>query len=170
MSNLTWITKVGLGQDSHRFLTDPSNKPCILAGVVFENLPGLQANSDGDVVFHAICNALSSLTHQLILGGTADDMLKSQGITDSALYLEEAVRSLAPHQRIMHVAISLECSRPKIVPYLSWMRQNIANILKISMDQVGITATSGEGLSNYGRGLGIQCFCTITLLEQVHLS
>ena len=54
--------RTGLGQDSHRFIDPESSKPCILGGVVFEGVPGLSANSDGDVIFHAICNAITSLT------------------------------------------------------------------------------------------------------------
>ena len=66
--------RTGIGQDSHRFLSSDSSKPCIIAGLIFEGCPGFNANSDGDVVFHAICNAISSVTGTLILGAIADDL------------------------------------------------------------------------------------------------
>ncbi len=69
------IVRNGLGQDSHRFLPEGSTKPCVIAGCTFEEVPGFLANSDGDVVYHAICNAISSLTGVLILGGIADDLM-----------------------------------------------------------------------------------------------
>ena len=60
--------RVGIGQDSHRFLSDDSTKPCVVAGLMFSDAPGLSADSDGDVVFHAICNAITSVTGVPILG------------------------------------------------------------------------------------------------------
>lgn len=160
-----WIYRVGLGQDSHRFLSESSAKPCILGGVIFENYPGFQANSDGDVIFHAICNAFSSITHRIILGEVADELLHTRGITDSGVYLSEAVKSLKPNQIISHVAITIEGNRPHFLPKLSLMRQSIASILHIPSSSVGITATSGEGLSDFGCGDGVQCFCVLTVME-----
>lgn len=160
-----WIYRVGIGQDSHRFLSESSAKPCILAGVIFEDTPGFHANSDGDVVFHAICNAISSITHRVILGQVADELLHSRGITDSGVYLAEAVKSLKPTQQIAHLSITIEGSRPFFIPKLLLMRQSIASALGIAIEGVGITATSGEGLSDFGCGDGVQCFCTLTVME-----
>ncbi|QXE27370.1 2-C-methyl-D-erythritol 2,4-cyclodiphosphate synthase [Chlamydia buteonis] len=160
-----WIYRVGIGQDSHRFLSESSAKPCILAGVIFENSPGFQANSDGDIIFHAICNAISSVTHRIILGEVADELFHTRGITDSSVYLSEAIKSLKSNQMISHVAITIEGNRPKFLPKLSAMRQSIASALNIPLGSVGITATSGEGLSDFGCGDGVQCFCVLTVME-----
>lgn len=165
LPNPEWIYRVGIGQDSHRFLSDEDPKPCILGGVVFENTPGFDANSDGDVVLHAICNAFSSVTHKGILGGLADELLKTQGISDSATYLKEAAASLKPTQRVSHLAITIEGKRPKLLPRLPAMRKNIAEILRIPLDSINITATSGEGLTSMGLGEGVQCFCVLTVME-----
>ncbi|EPP35344.1 2-C-methyl-D-erythritol 2,4-cyclodiphosphate synthase [Chlamydia ibidis] len=165
LPNPQWIYRVGIGQDSHRFLPESSAKPCIVGGVIFDNCPGFQANSDGDVVFHAICNAISSITHRIILGNIADELFHTRGITDSSIYLEEAKKSLKPNQKISHVAITIEGSRPKFLPRLSDMRYSIASALDISPDSVGVTATSGEGLSDFGCGDGAQCFCILTVME-----
>ena len=64
--------RTGLGQDSRRFLPQDTSKPLVMGGLIFEDYPGFHANSDGDVVLHAICNAISSLTGILVLGGIAD--------------------------------------------------------------------------------------------------
>ena len=74
--------KAAIGQDSHRF-EEGYGKPLILGGVVFPGETGLLANSDGDVVLHAITNAVSGITGRNILGRVADEMCQS-GITDSA--------------------------------------------------------------------------------------
>lgn len=154
-------TRTGIGQDSHRFLSDEATKPCVLAGFIFEDEPGFQSNSDGDVVYHAICNAISSLTGVLILGGIADDLCLKDGITDSGVYLEEAMKTLKG-QTVVHVAISIEAKRPKFKNHLDEMKRNIANIMKIEPHQVGITATSGEGLTDFGVGEGVQAFAIVT--------
>ena len=60
MEQKKFVVRTGIGQDSHRFLPADSSKPCILAGAIFDDVPGFNANSDGDVMYHAICNAISS--------------------------------------------------------------------------------------------------------------
>jgi 2-C-methyl-D-erythritol 2,4-cyclodiphosphate synthase len=153
--------RTGIGQDSHRFLPPESSTPCVLAGLVFEDAPGFNANSDGDVVFHAICNAVSSITGVLILGNIADDLCLRDGITDSELYLIEAMKTLEG-QTITHVAVSIEAKKPKIKHRIPEMRQNIARVMNLSFSQVGVTATSGEGLTDFGCGYGVQAFAVVT--------
>lgn len=160
----TPLFRTGIGQDSHRFLNADASKPLIIAGFTFEDYPGFNANSDGDVAYHAICNAISSLTHELMLGGKADDLCLKDGITDSAVYLKESLKSLG-NQKITHVALTLEGKRPKFKEALFQMRKNIADILGLDPSQVGLTATTGEGLTDFGLGDGVQCFAVVTTME-----
>src|ERR1700722_10206556 len=106
--------RTGIGQDSHRFLPPDSSKPCIIGGVIFDDAPGFMANSDGDIVFHAMCNAITSLTGVTILGAIADDLCLKDGITDSEVYLKEALRTLKD-QQISHIAITIEAKKPKFL-------------------------------------------------------
>jgi len=159
-------TRTGIGQDSHRFLPKDTSKPCVIGGLIFENVPGLNANSNGDVVFHALCNAISSLTGVLILGKIADELCLKDGITDSEVYLQKALNTLGK-QTISHVAITIEAKRPKIQKRIEEMRKNIARVLQIAPSSVGITATTGEGLTDFGCGDGIQCFAIITTEEMI---
>jgi 2-C-methyl-D-erythritol 2,4-cyclodiphosphate synthase len=153
--------RTGIGQDSHRFLPADSTKPCILAGIIFDNVPGFMANSDGDVIYHAICNAISSLTGVLILGAIADDLCLKDGITDSEVYLREAMKTLGA-QKITHVALSIEGKKPKLKERVLEMRANIARVMGLNVSQVGLTATTGEGLTDFGCGDGVQCFAIVT--------
>lgn len=153
--------RTGIGQDSHRFMPPESSKPCILAGLIFEDVPGFNANSDGDVIFHAICNAISSLTGILILGDIADDLCLKDGITDSEVYLAEAMKTLGK-QNVTHVAITIEGKKPKFKHRLLEMRANIARVMHLDITQVGITATTGEGLTDFGCGDGVQVFAIVT--------
>lgn len=163
---MTIRTRTGIGQDSHRFLPPGSSKPCVIAGIIFDEVPGFLANSDGDIVFHAICNAISSLTGVLILGNIADDLCLRDGVTDSEVYLKEALKTLG-NQTVLHVAVTIEAKKPKFNERLMEMRQNIARVMGITPAQVGITATSGEGLTDFGCGDGAQCFAIITTEEMI---
>lgn len=156
---------VGFGQDSHRFESVATGKTCMLGGVEFEDIVGLEGNSDADPVLHAICNAISSVSGIPILGKVSDEMCLKQGITDSRFYVEAALTTI-PNFQINHVAISIECKKPKIMPKLAAMRRSIAQCLSIDITQVGITATSGEGLTDVGSGKGVACSCTITLQKK----
>ena len=158
--------RTGIGQDSHRFLPPDSTKPCVIAGVIFDGVPGFNANSDGDIVFHAICNAISSLTGILILGDIADDLCLKDGITDSEIYLMEAMKTLG-RQKISHVAVTIEAKKPRFKERLFDMRKNIARVMNLDISQVGITATTGEGLTDFGCGDGAQCFSIVTTEEMI---
>ncbi len=158
------IVRTGIGQDSHRFLASESSKLCVLGGVIFEDMPGLSANSDGDVIIHALCNAITSLTGVNILGGIADELFKKDGITDSQVYLEKALESLG-NQKISHVAITIEAKRPRFQEKIIEMRQSLARIMGLQVNQIGITATSGDGLTDFGCGDGIQAFSIVTTIE-----
>lgn len=152
--------KVAIGQDSHRFDFENKNKKLILGGVVFEGYPGLLGNSDADVVLHALTNAISGITCKNILGEESDKLCKA-GITNSEVYLKEALRFL--QSKIEHISISIECKTPKITPKITNMRNNISRILGISQDSIGITATTGEELTEVGKGNGISVICMITV-------
>lgn len=152
--------KVAIGQDSHKFDFNDKDKKLILGGVIFENEPPCNANSDGDVVLHALTNAVSGITGKNILGKIADDLCKT-GQKDSEVYLREALKYLK--EKIVHISISIECNTPKIEPKREEMVKNIARILNISEQSVGITATTGEGLTEFGKGNGVSVFACITV-------
>ncbi len=156
--------RTGIGQDSHRFLPEDSSKPCVIGGLIFDDVPGLAADSDGDVIFHAICNAITSVTGVPILGGIAIELCHKHGITDSSVYLEKALETLG-QQKIEHIALTIEGKRPRLQQRNFEMRQKIASVMGVEVSQVGLTATSGDGLTDFGCGDGLQCFCIITTAE-----
>ncbi len=154
------IIKTGLGQDSHQF-EKTSGKDLVLAGIKFDYPFGLKGNSDADVVFHSITNSISSITGINILGDIADQLVKTS-IKDSSKYLQIALEGLGDW-KINHIAVSLECAKPKISNHIEAMKKSIAKICQINQSDVGITATSGEGLTAFGRGEGIQAITIITV-------
>ena len=156
------MIKTGIGQDSHR-VQEPSNgKPLLLGGVCFAESFALEGNSDSDVILHAITNALSGVTGRPILGPVADGLCKT-GITGSTAYLRLALADLSSlGYHLTHVSVSVECRRPKILPKLPELRTNLAALLGLTVADIGVTATSGEGLTDFGLGLGIQAMAVVT--------
>lgn len=157
--------RTAIGQDSHRFeetsASVESGKPLVLAGVRIPGIEGLAGNSDADVVFHALTNAISGISCVNILGAVADEMCLDRSIRDSGEYVSAALKTLGPYE-IVHLSFSIECKRPRITPFIDAMRLNLSGRMNLPCDSIGITATSGEGLTDFGRGLGIQVFCIIT--------
>ena len=69
--------KTGLGQDSHRFVEEPSDRLLVLGGLVFEDAPALDGNSDADVILHAVTDAISGVTGKTVIGAVAEWMCRS---------------------------------------------------------------------------------------------
>ena len=165
MDNLCIST---IGQDSHRFEDAPEGSYNIrLAGIDIPHTRPFSANSDGDVVLHAVTNAISGFTGVNILGGIADTICLEQGIKDSAVYLEEALRYMPEGSGIIHCSITIECLRPKLKDHIEDMKGSLAGLLGIPKASVGITATTGEGLTGQGRGEGVQVFAILTFRKSV---
>ncbi len=148
-----------IGQDSHRTSKCATDKPMILGGVEFLDFPALEANSDGDVVLHAITNGISGITGVNILGKIADDICSS-GILDSRVYLKEGLKYLKG--KLTHISITIECKSPHLSEYIPKMKEVIGGLVNLPATCIGITATSGEGLTEFGRGEGISVFCVVT--------
>ncbi|NLW29858.1 MAG: 2-C-methyl-D-erythritol 2,4-cyclodiphosphate synthase [Fibrobacter sp.] len=155
-----------IGQDSHRFESQDSSKPLILGGVIIPQCVGLKGNSDADVVLHAITNAISGLSGINILGKVSDDICLKHGITDSRVYLAEALKTVSDY-RILHVSVTVEALRPHLADYIPAIRESIAQLLSLETAHVGLTATTGESLTGFGRGEGIGVFAIISAQKNV---
>lgn len=174
------IYRCALGEDSHAFAPVPSlEKTYIkLAGVNIESARSLLANSDGDVVWHALCRAIQGLTGAEILGETADQLV-TKGHTDSSYFLKLALANLKEHQGILHnlqitqISIQIEAKSPKLSPHFSAMRENIQTIIfrelkqNLSVEQIGIAAMTGEGLTSCGQGKGISVKVLLTVQSEI---
>ena len=102
---------------------------------------------------HALTDAISGITGRTVIGKVADDMCR-QGVTDSKEYLKVALADLGDWQ-LSHVSIALEGKRPKIDPKVPALRKSIAGLLDLSVEDVCITATTGEGLNEVGPWAGL---------------
>ena len=164
MGNIISVSTIG--QDSHRFGETTGNTTVRLGGVDIPFDKTIVANSDGDVVLHAVTNAVSGFTGVNILGGEADKICLEQGIKDSSVYLKKALEYMKDG-KIVHCSLTIECLRPKLMPHIPRMKESVGNLLGIPATSVGITATTGEGLTGFGRGEGIQVFCILTFAKEI---
>lgn len=158
------MIRVGIGQDSHPFGAD-KNKRCVLGGVQIDDIIGFKGNSDGDVIIHALCAAIEQSLGRKNFSTYSDDMCKN-GITDSKEYLKVAVSHMKEDGfEINNVGISVECKTPKILPIEDEIKQNLAPILETEIENIGINATTGEGMTAFGRGEGVQVFVIVSLIK-----
>ncbi|MEK6942957.1 MAG: 2-C-methyl-D-erythritol 4-phosphate cytidylyltransferase [Nanoarchaeota archaeon] len=153
--------RIGFGQDSHHF-TSNKNKKLVLGGYKI-NEPGFEANSDGDIILHALFNAISSAIGERGLGYYADSMFK-KGITDSKKYLEAILEKMKQKNlSINNISIMIEAGKPKLEPHTEKIKSSLSKILGLNEGKIGISYTSGERLSSFGLGKGMQCFVTVSL-------
>ncbi|HZX44483.1 MAG TPA: 2-C-methyl-D-erythritol 4-phosphate cytidylyltransferase [Candidatus Nanoarchaeia archaeon] len=156
--------RIGFGMDSHKFSTD--EKELVLGGVVIPNEEGLAANSDGDVVLHSLFNALSSACGGKSIGFYADPMCK-KGMKDSSAYLQVALEMVKEKGlKINNIGIMVEGAKPKLDEFSDKIKERIAQICDIDKDKVGFCATSGEELSDFGKGKGLQVFSIVSLRRE----
>lgn len=158
------MIKIGIGQDSHKFSIN--KKPLILGGIKLSEIGGFEANSDGDVIIHSLCNALSSAIGGYSLGTWSDEMYSKKGIKDSKKYLNVIFNKIQSLKyNVGNVSFSIEAKKPKIsIIETNKIKKSLADLLKIQLNCIGITFTSGDNLSDFGKGLGINVICAVLLL------
>ncbi len=155
--------RIGIGLDSHR-LNEGTKKKLILGGVEISKDYCLIADSDGDVIIHSLCNALSTAIGGGSLDTWAGEMFK-KGVTDSREFLKVIVdRVKKKGLKINNAAIMVEAGKPKLEGFREQMQLSLAKLLDVEADKVGIAFTTGEGLTTFGRGEGIQAFTIVSLI------
>jgi 2-C-methyl-D-erythritol 2,4-cyclodiphosphate synthase len=153
--------RIGTGFDVHAF---GDGDHVVLAGVRIAHERGLLAHSDGDVVIHALCDAMLVA---LALGDIGVHFPPSDlrwKDADSRTFLRHCVALLRERGwRVGNCDITVVCERPKVGPHATAMRENLAAELGIGIGAVSVKATTSEGLGFTGRGEGIaaQAVCLL---------
>ena len=145
--------RVGLGYDVHKLVSD---RDLIIGGVKIPFEKGLLGHSDADVLLHAI---MDSLLGACALGDIGkhfpDTDDKYKGIS-SILLLKETGNLIQENgYKINNIDATIIAQKPKILPHIENMRQNIASALNININQINVKATTEEGLGFTGELLGI---------------
>lgn len=153
--------RVGLGYDVHK-LTE--GRALILGGVNIPYEKGLLGHSDADVLVHAIMDALLGAAALGDIGKHFPDSDERYKGISSILLLEHVGKLLEEHLYVIeNIDATIIAQKPKMLPHIAVMRENIARALQIEVDQVNVKATTEEGLGFTGSGEGIssQAICAI---------
>jgi 2-C-methyl-D-erythritol 2,4-cyclodiphosphate synthase len=153
--------RVGHGYDVHRF---GEGSGVILGGVRIPFDRGLQAHSDGDVLVHAVCDALLGALGQGDIGQHFPDTDPANAGIDSRLLLRRVfTMALGAGWRLANLDATLVAEAPKMAPHIAAMRHNLAADLDATVAQVNVKATTTEKLGFTGRGEGIAAHAVVLL-------
>ena len=156
-------TRVGMGFDVHRF--GPGDH-LMLGGVAVPHLQGVVSHSDGDVVLHAIVDALLGALAAGDIGTHFPPSDEAWRDAESARFVARALKLLAERGGLLsHVDVTVICERPKIGPYREAVMTRLAAVLGLDPARISLKATTTERLGFTGRGEGIaaQAVATVRL-------
>ncbi|MDF1765441.1 MAG: 2-C-methyl-D-erythritol 2,4-cyclodiphosphate synthase [Gammaproteobacteria bacterium] len=158
--------RIGHGFDVHRFAAAViDDKPLILGGVTLPEALSLEAHSDGDVVLHALCDALLGAIGEGDIGEHFPDTDANFAGASSVGLLEEVWALVAARGLVLaNLDLTVVAQKPKLSPHRALMRERIAAVLAVDPSSVNIKATTTEQLGAIGRGEGIACHAVVLLL------
>lgn len=155
--------RVGFGFDVHRI---EDGLPMTIGGVQVPYERGWVAHSDGDVLIHAICDALLGAANMRDIGfHFPDNSDEFKGI-DSKIILAKTIDIIASKgYRVGNVDCTIALQKPKLMPLIPLMEQTLAQVMNIDPDDVSIKATTTEKLGFEGRGEGGSAYA-VALIEK----
>ncbi len=152
----------GIGIDTHAFADTGSF--VTLGGVKIPSERALRAHSDGDVLVHAVMDALLSAAGLFDIGHYFPDTDPQYKGADSLVLLAKAKKLINKEgYAVGNISAAIVAQKPKLAPYILQMKQNLAHVLQISERNIGISAGTNEGLGYLGRGEGITVTANVLL-------
>lgn len=161
--------RIGSGYDVHAF--GPGDH-VVLGGVRIPHDRGVVAHSDGDVVLHALCDALLGAMALGDIGEHFPDSDPNWKGADSRRFLRHCAALLREHGwRFVNADLTIVAQAPRIGPHRAQMREHIAEDLGVRIDRINVKATTTEGLGALGRVEGLACQAVVLLAygENTHL-
>lgn len=159
--------RIGMGYDVHRLVEE---RKLILGGVEIPYEKGLLGHSDADVLVHAVMDALLGAAALGDIGKHFPDTDERYRGISSITLLKHVGKLLEEHCYVIeNIDATIIAQRPKMLPHIPQMRQNMAEALRIDVDQINVKATTEEGLGFTGTGEGIssQAICLLQSLRDV---
>lgn len=155
--------RIGFGYDVHQLSQD---RKLILGGILIPSEKGSVAHSDGDVLIHAICDALLGAACLGDIGTHFPDNSSEYKDIDSKLLLERVLKLIAKEgYRIINIDSTISLQKPKLKEYIPSMQDTLASLLDIETNSISIKATTTEHLGFVGREEGIAAQ-TVVLIEK----
>ena len=153
--------RIGNGYDIHAL---GEGLPLVLGGVKIPHTKGCIAHSDGDVLLHALCDALLGALALGDIGQHFPDTSEEFRGIDSRKLLERVVAMVREAGwQVVNADLTLLAQKPKIAPYVPQMRETIAPILGVELSRVSVKATTTEKLGAIGREEGISAYAVVLL-------
>lgn len=157
----------GMGYDVHRF---GGERPLRLGGVEITGAPGVLAHSDGDVLLHALMDAILGCASLGDIGRHFPDSDPAFAGISSALLLDRALElARGRGLELCHVDMTLVAQKPRLAPWREEIRANVARLLGLGREQVNLKATTEEGLGFTGRGEGIKAWALVSALRKARV-
>jgi 2-C-methyl-D-erythritol 2,4-cyclodiphosphate synthase len=155
------MTHSGIGYDLHRLV---AGRKLMIGGVEVPFDKGSEGHSDGDVLSHALCDALLGAASLGDIGTHFPDTDPKWKGASSLLFLEHISKMLADRRfRIVHVDAIVVCERPKVGPHFPAKRTVLAKTLGITTDELNLKAKTNEGVDAVGRGEAIAAYAVATV-------
>ena len=153
----------GLGYDVHRY---GNGRPLRLGGVEIPGAPGVLAHSDGDVLLHALMDAILGCAALGDIGQHFPDSDPALEGISSALLLDRVLElATGAGVRICHADLTIVAQQPRLAPWRAEIRANVATLLGLAREHVNLKATTEEGLGFTGRGEGIKACAVVSALR-----
>lgn len=155
--------RVGHGFDAHAF---QEGRRLVLGGVTIPYEKGMAAHSDGDVLIHALCDALLGAAGFGDIGRHFPDSSREFKDIDSRILLRRVMALLSAQSFVpSNVDVTVVAQAPKLAPYVEQMRANLSADLGIPVQRINVKATTTEKMGFTGRGEGIAAFAVALLNE-----
>ncbi len=154
--------RIGHGFDAHRLC---EGDHIIIGGVRIPHTHGMLAHSDGDVLIHAICDALLGAIAGGDIGRLFPDTDPALAGVDSTLLLERVMQEVvARAYRVGNLDATVIAQAPRMQPHIEAMRERISGLLGVRVDEVNVKATTTEKMGYTGRGEGISAHAVVLLM------
>ena len=154
------MIRFGIGYDVHKLA---AGRKLILGGVEIEHELGLEAHSDGDVLIHAIMDALLGAAALGDIGQHFPGTAEFKDISSVELLKRVCAIIKEKNYSIGNVDSIVVAEKPKLAPYILQMRQKLAAVMQIDVDAVSVKATTEEGLGFTGTRQGIAAYAVVSL-------
>ena len=156
--------RIGFASDIHRLV---EGRKLVLAGVDVPHTLGELAHSDGDVVYHALAESILGALALGDLGTHFPDNDPKYKDIDSSVLVKEVVKMMSDkNYEVNNVDISITLETPKLKDFIPQMRNNIAQLLNVSVEQVSVKAGTNEKLDAIGMGLAVKAESIVLLKEK----
>lgn len=156
--------RTGFGYDVHKLV---EGRKMIIGGIEIPFEKGPLAHSDGDVLLHAICDALLGAAALGDIGTHFPDTDPKYKDMDSKNFLSEISKMISSgNYKIANIDSTVVLEKPKLKPFISEIKEMIAELLNIDKDSISIKATTSEGMGFVGTGEGIKAYASVLIYDK----